>query len=105
MQLGKYLENNKASRLAVVAVNLQETRFGAAPERLKRMVAKMHPAIRVVAGTPAAGFTFGRVENVPAMFIFDKSGKEVFRKGVKRGPGAKSNISPEQLARIVNGLK
>jgi len=69
------------------------------------MVDGLHPAIRVVAGNERVRRDFDHLINLPALFVFDRRGREVYRLGVARGPGAKRHIRREDIARIVSELE
>lgn len=82
----------------IVAVNWMETLFGPGrPTRLRRMIDEMHPAIRVVAGSPGLAEAMGRIESVPASVLFDRNGKVTLREGGQAGAIGAHPLSRAQL--------
>lgn len=104
MEIRDYLEKN-GDRINVLAVNWMEDYFGPGKGQLDRVLAGLHPAIRAVKGTPAAGALFGGIQSVPASLIFDAKGHEVFRTGGKKGRIGRDRLHGADLARIVEGLR
>jgi thiol-disulfide isomerase/thioredoxin len=79
--LARYIEANGADKIHIVAVNWIEGLAGRSPARLRSFLRDIHPSIKVVIGTKDVVRDFGGVLSIPAAYIFDKSGQEVFRVG------------------------
>ena len=105
MEIRDYLESNSKKDVHVVAINWMEDFFGASPERLSSMIEKLHPAIRVVEGTAGIGRDFGDVHSVPAVFIFDGSGREIYRLGGDQGPSGRVHLRGEQIRKVLEALR
>ena len=103
--IGNYLETAGTDKVSVIAVNWIEGLAGRSAARMKRMLDSIHPAIRVVEGSPETARAFGGVFSIPAVFIFDPSGREIFRLGGDRGPHGRHYLRKDQLKRVIAGMK
>ena len=63
------------------------------------------PAIRVVEGTETTSRDFGTVHSLPAAYIFNGEGKEVFRLGGDPGPNGRQFLRLRQLIRAIESIK
>lgn len=105
MQIRKYLEAGGAEKLHVIAIDWMESRYGASPDRLDRVLAALHPAIRVVTGSEATSRDFGGVALVPAIYVFDGKGRLVTSFGRADGVYRPVRVTAERIAEIVDGLR
>jgi thiol-disulfide isomerase/thioredoxin len=99
-----YIEANGADKVNIIAVNWIEGLAGRSPARLKRFIRDIHPSIKVVSGTSGVVRDFGGVLSIPAAYIFDKSGKEVFRLGGDRGGHGRHYLKRRQLERVLKKI-
>lgn len=72
---------------------------------LKRKLRKVDPKIAVVDGTDQLIRDFDGVQSIPAAYLFDALGKEVFRVGGDPGPPGRHYITARELAREVGNLR
>ncbi len=80
--------------------------FGAVrPDRLRRMVDGMHPAIRAVEGGSALAQAFGGIRSVPATILFDRSGKVVLRAGGREGEIGRHPVGRDRLEKALSALR
>ena len=86
------------------AVNWIEGLAGRSPGRLRSFVRDIHPSIKVVSGTRGVVRDFGGVLSIPAVFIFDKTGKEVFRLGGDRGGHGRHYLKQRQLEQVMKKI-
>jgi len=100
----RYIEANGAGKINIIAVNWIEKLAGRSPARLRRFIRDIHSAIKVVSGTSAVVRDFGGVLSIPAAYIFDKSGKEVFRVGGDRGGHGRHYLKQRQLERVMEKI-
>jgi hypothetical protein len=105
VEIRDYIEANGAGKIAIISINWLEDLYGASPGRLERMVGNIHPSIRVVAGNAGTGRDFGGVHSIPAIFVFDGTGREVFRLGGDMGPNGRYQLRRERLEKVIDGLK
>ena len=69
---------------------------------LRRMIKRtIDPSIDVMLGSPATGRDFDGVHSIPAAFIFEKAGREVFRLGGGRG---RHYLKQRQLKRVMKKI-
>jgi hypothetical protein len=88
-------------KLEVISVNILET----SNSYLKRMLRGIDPKIAVISGTDQIIRDFDGVESIPAAYLFNAEGKEVFRVGGDPGPPGRHYITARELAREVGNLR
>ena len=103
-EIGRYIESEDSDKVSVVAVNWIEDLIGESKPRLARMLRLIDPSIPVVKGNGAIARTFGGVQSIPAAFICDGAGREVFRLGGDAGPHGRHYLRREQLAGVIDKL-
>lgn len=104
MQIRAYLETERPGKITTIAVNWREQDLSVSPNRLNRMVRKFHPDIKVIKGDFLTGQDFDNVRSIPAVYIFDRDGREVFRQGGGFGPDGLHYLRQNQLAKIIREL-
>lgn len=102
--LARYIEANGADKIHIVAVNWIEGLAGRSPARLRSFLRDIHPSIKVVIGTKDVVRDFGGVLSIPAAYIFDKSGQEVFRVGGDRGGHGRHYLKRRQLEQVMKKI-
>jgi|GEM_PF-419853 thiol-disulfide isomerase/thioredoxin len=100
----KYINANGTDKINMIAVNWIEGLAGRSPGRLRSFVRDIHPSIKVVSGTRGVVRDFGGVLSIPAVFIFDKTGKEVFRLGGDRGGHGRHYLKQRQLEQVMKKI-
>ena len=65
---------------------------------LKRTI---HPSIDVVRGNRATARDFDGVHSIPAAYLFDGNGNEIFRVGGDPGPPGRHHLNRGQLERAL----
>jgi hypothetical protein len=68
---------------------------------LKRTI---NPSIDVVLGSQATGRDFDGVHSIPAAYLFDGNGREIFRVGGDPGPPGRHHMRRAELERAVGLL-
>ena len=96
-QLAQFITDEGETEVDIIAVNWIEGLTGRSEARLARMIGRIHPSIAVIEGTDALDDRFGGVFSVPAVYLFDTSGNEVFRLGGDRGAHGRHFLRKEQL--------
>lgn len=99
------MEREIPGKITAIAVNWREEDLPVPPERLQRMMRQFHPAINVVKGISRTAKDFADVKSIPAVFIFDRQGREVFRQGGEPGPDGLHYLRREQLADVIRNMK
>lgn len=75
-------------------------------KRLQRMIKRTIPApIHVIDGTPQIGKDFDGVHSIPAAYLFDPRGNEIFRVGGDPGPPGRHYLNRRQLERALEGIE
>ena len=105
MQIRTYLEAEAPGKVTVIAVNWREADLAIKPHRFYRMVKQFHPDISVVMGDSRTGRDFDDVRSIPAVYIFDRQGREVFRQGGGFGPDGLHYLKRDQLAKVVRDMR
>jgi|TARA_B100000315_G_scaffold260888_1_gene326876 hypothetical protein len=72
---------------------------------MKRFLRVVDPSIKVVLGTKAVSKDFGTVLSIPAAFIYDKNGKQVFSLGGGRGGHGRYYLRRRELERVLAKMK
>ncbi len=57
------------------------------------------PSIDVMLGSPATGRDFDGVHSIPAAYLFDGNGNEIFRVGGDAGPSGRYHMRRAELER------
>ncbi len=68
------------------------------------MLRQIDPKISLVIGSKQLVKDFDGVHSIPAAYLFDGSGREVFRVGGDPGPPGRHHLNRRQLAREVQKL-
>lgn len=95
--LAEFIAEEGEAEVDIIAVNWIEGLTGRSDARLARMINRIHPSIAVIEGSDALDDRFGGVFSVPAIYLFDPSGNEVFRLGGDRGPHGRHFLRKQQL--------
>ncbi|MGI9380721.1 MAG: hypothetical protein ACR2OW_13850 [Methyloligellaceae bacterium] len=96
MQLGDYLTKNGTDKVNIVAIAWTEGRYGhVSASRLRNMVRKFHPAIRVVHETEDIVKAFSPLVYVPANFFFDSKGRRIY------GNGERQYLNQDHITQLV----
>ena len=103
-EIASYIDANGADKVSVIAVNLIEDLVPRDPNRMRRMISLIHPSIPVVVGDDATSDSFERVRSIPAVFIFDGEGQEIFRLGGDAGPHGRHFLNQQQLSAAIDSL-
>ncbi|MFQ5970898.1 MAG: TlpA disulfide reductase family protein [Alphaproteobacteria bacterium] len=104
-EIGAYIEEEGPDKISVIAVNWIEDFVGPPRQsRFNRMLGLIHPTIPVLKGDARTGEDFGGVLSIPAAYIFDAEGREVFRLGGDAGPHGRHFLRRGQLASVIDGL-
>ena len=103
-EISNYIEANGADKVSVIAVNWIEDLVPLDQGRMDRMMARIHPSIPVVLADDAVAGTFDGVLSIPAAFIFDPDGREIFRLGGDRGPHGRHFMTERDLAAAIEGV-
>ncbi len=69
------------------------------------MLRGIDPKIAVISGTGQIIKDFDGVQSIPAAYLFDTQGREVFRVGGDPGPPGRHYITARDLAREVGNLR
>lgn len=69
---------------------------------LKRNI---HPSIQVVYGTQEIAHDFDSVHSIPAAYLFDAEGNEVFRVGGDPGPPGRHFLNRRELINALAKLR
>ncbi len=82
-ELGAFFAKHGPDQVRVIAVNWIESFAGRADAGRVASYAKriIDPAFAVVTGNAATGENFGGVRTIPAVYLFDAQGFEIFRQG------------------------
>ncbi len=85
----KLLDRLGRDRLKILAVNWFEdaTRYPGESMRLNRLLDRITPGITALEGNQAVYDAFGRFRGLPAIFVFDRTGREIYRFMYLGGPG------------------
>lgn len=104
-EIAAYIEAEGPDKVSVIAVNWIED-FAGPPRqsRFNRMLGLIHPTIPVLKGDRRTGQDFGGVLSIPAVYIFDAQGREVFRLGGDAGAHGRHFMRRSQLASVIDGL-
>lgn len=103
-ELADYIDAN-GSDVSMIAVNWMESFAGPVSQsRLKRFVDVIHPETPVVVGNNALAHSLGGIRAVPAVVIFDGSGREAFKLGGGEGEIGRHYITARRLTGIVRAL-
>jgi len=103
-ELADFIAEEGENEVDIIAVNWIEGLTGQSRARLARMINRIHPSIAVVDGTDALVDRFGGVFSVPAVYLFDASGAEVFRLGGDRGPHGRHYLRKQQLKALLGKI-
>ena len=103
-EISQHIASEGSDTVSVIAVNWIEDLIGESKPRLARMLRLIDPSIPVVKGNGAIADIFGGVQSIPAAFIFDGAGREVFRLGGDAGPHGRHYLRREQLAKVLDKL-
>lgn len=103
-EIAAYIDANGEDKVSVIAVNWIEELVPLDPNRMRRMMSLIHPSIPVVVGDRGLSDEFESVRSIPAVFIFDGAGMEVFRLGGDSGPHGRHFLRREQLAQTIDRL-
>jgi thiol-disulfide isomerase/thioredoxin len=103
-EISRYIESEGSDTVSVIAVNWFEDMIGESKPRLARMLQRIDPSIPVVKGNSDIARSFGGVRSIPAAYIFDAAGREVFRLGGDAGPHGRHYLRREQLAKVIDKL-
>lgn len=78
--------SHRDNSLRMVAINIHED-FGEDPggARLRRFLLRADPSISIVRGTQEIRQAFGGIDRIPTLYVFDRTGKPVFRFVHERG--------------------
>jgi hypothetical protein len=99
VQLREFLYNGGSKKVNIIAVSWKEGRYGnSSPGRLRSMVRKFHPAIRVIRANAKIEKDFAPLVNVPMNFIFNKQGALVY------GTGDREYLDTERLREILASI-
>jgi thiol-disulfide isomerase/thioredoxin len=74
-----------AADLSIVAINVFEEFDGDDAARMSRFLADTRPRFHVVKGDEPTRKTFGEVQRIPTVFVFDRHGRQVMHFIHKRG--------------------
>ena len=95
---------NRGRGLEVVAVNLFEDFDNFSnDEKLMAFLEKIRPGFPVVKGDQAISLTFGDIRRIPSLFIFGRSGGQVFHFNNERA-GPSTTANPQQLESVITSL-
>ncbi len=103
-QFANYIQANGPNRVSIIAVNWIEELVPPNESRMRRMLSQIHPTIPAVVGDAATSADFGEVLSIPAVYIFDGAGQEIFRLGGDRGPHGRHFLTEDQLTDVIDGL-
>ncbi len=103
-EITNYIEGNGEDKVSVIAVNWIEDLVPRDPNRMRRMLARIHPSIPVVEADGNVADSFDGVLSIPAAFIFDPDGQEIFRLGGDRGPHGRHFMTAADLAAAIDGV-
>lgn len=103
-EISRYLSSGGAGKLEIIAVNHIEDLVPPQRNRLRRMIREIPDTAYVIKGTPELARDFGGVFSIPAAYIFDKSGREVFRLGGDRGAHGRQFLRGRQLAGVIDQI-
>jgi cytochrome c biogenesis protein CcmG/thiol:disulfide interchange protein DsbE len=86
VHLNKVRAEHGGDGLAIVAVNLFENWGGKEnPARMARFIGLTKPQFALVRGNEEMRVTFGNIERIPSLIVFDAGGREVWRFVHERG--------------------
>jgi hypothetical protein len=91
--------------VGVVSVNWYESYDGKREPRLARALRTVSKDFAVVRGSERLVRDFDGVHSLPAVYVFDAEGKEVFRLGGDPGPPGRYHLTRAQLARAFANMK
>lgn len=99
VELGAFFAKHGPDQVRVIAVNWIEGFAGQADASRVESYAKriIDPAIAVVTGNAATGENFGGVRTIPAVYLFDSEGVEIFRQGGNDSANGLSFLSARDL--------
>jgi len=103
--LRDFIKKNGPDKINIIAVNWIEELTGLSPSRLNRFMRVIDPSIKVVSGTKTVSRDFGNVRSIPAAFIYDKNGRQVFALGGGRGGHGRDYLRRKQLERALAKMK
>ncbi len=88
-EISDFIAKHGPDKVRIVAVNWIENSFSSAgPDDLRRYARRfIDPSIAVVTGSPDTGQDFGGVRFIPAVFLFDGDGNEIFTLEARGGHG------------------
>ena len=100
MQLRTFLNKGGTKNINIIAINWAEGRSAkGSPVRLNNLVRTFHPNIRVVRSNQAIENHFKPLTNVPMSFIFNKTGKIIYRSGKQE------YLGNERLSKVLAGIR
>ncbi|MHA1570664.1 MAG: TlpA disulfide reductase family protein [Alphaproteobacteria bacterium] len=104
-ELGSFIAKHGPDQVRVIAVNWIEAFAGGADASRVKSYAKrvIDPSIAVVTGDAVTGDNFGGVRTIPAVYLFDAGGVEIFRQG-GNDPGHGMGFMRAQDLEIALGL-
>ena len=88
VEISQFIEKHGPDKVRIIAINWIENSFSSAgPDDLRRYAQRfIDPSIAVVTGDDQTGQDFG-VRFIPAVFLFDGAGEEIFTLGAQGGHG------------------
>ena len=102
MELAKFIEDEGADKITIVAVDWLEARQGADTARLDRVLRRIvPPTAHAVRGTEETSKLFGGIDSVPAFFLYDASGRLVVQLGGPREDQSRHHIDRADLERVI----
>lgn len=104
-ELASYIEDN-GNKVSMIAVDWMEGFVGRPnPRAVQRFVSIIHPSIPAVVGDDGLEDRLGGIRAVPAVVIFDRQGKQIFRLGGdSQADIGRFFITKRRLTGIINGL-
>lgn len=92
-------------KIGVISLNWYEPYDGKPDPRLARALRGISPDFAIVRGNEELIRDFDGVHSLPAVFVFDPEGNEVFRLGGDPGPPGRYHLTREHLAGALENAK